>query len=400
MPIRTPSRRGLLKAGLAGLVLAAPGAQAGAAFARVRRAEGRKLVLVILRGALDGLAAISPQTDPRYEALRGRLAYEGGHLLGEGMTLHPTLETLAQLWADGQLKAVHAAASPYRERSHFDGQDVLESGGGAVGALRDGWLNRALALMGEDAPGAVGVGPAIPLVLRGEAAASSWAPAVLPQADASTIFRLMDLYQHDAVLADALAAAIETEAAAAGMAEMDGGRPPLGGAGPNAYAGIAGSAANLLAAPQGPDVAVISLDGWDTHVNQGAETGQLSLRLAGLDAAIAEMRTRLGPRWNDSAVLVITEFGRTVRMNGANGTDHGTGGCAFLTGGAVAGSGFMGDWPGLSRLYEDRDLYPANDLRSLIKGVLAEFWGLERADLERSVFPDSAAAPAFTGLIA
>jgi len=399
MAFLIPNRRGLLKAGLAGLTLAAPLAGASAAFAQAPRAQGRKFMVIILRGALDGLAAVAPQADPRHEALRGRLAYQNGMSLRDGFSLHPALAGLGALWNDGALKIAHAIASPYRERSHFDGQDVLESGGGAVGAVRDGWLNRALQLMGADAPGAVGVGPAIPLILRGAAEASSWAPAVLPSADEATIFRLMDLYQHDAVLADALSAAIATDAAADGMAEMENTRPPLGGAGPNAYAQIAGSAANLLAAPNGPDLGVLSLDGWDTHVNQGAETGQLALRLAGLDAAVSAVKTRLGAHWDTTAVLVITEFGRTVRINGANGTDHGTGGCAFLTGGAVAGSGFVGDWPGLDRLYEDRDLYPANDLRSLLKGVLSEHWGLDRADLDRTVFPDSAQAAAFSGLV-
>lgn len=395
--ILTPNRRFLLQAG-AGAALAAP--FASAAFARTRRADGRKFVLIILRGALDGLAAAAPLADPRYEALRGRLAYEGGTDLGEGFRLHPAMPVLGELWSGGELKIAHAVASPYRERSHFDGQDVLEHGGEETGALRDGWLNRALQLMGADAPGAVGVGPSIPLILRGAAEASSWAPAVLPSADEATIFRLMDLYQHDPALSDALAAAVATEQAAEGMTEMqDDGRRGLRGGGPNAYAELAGAAANLLTAPDGPDLAVLGFDGWDTHVNQGAQTGQLANRLGGLDAAVAALKAGLGAHWRSAAVLIVTEFGRTVRVNGANGTDHGTGGAAFLTGGAVPASGFVGDWPGLGRLYEDRDLYPANDLRSLFKGVLSEHWGLDRNDLERTVFPGSAEAAAFSGLI-
>lgn len=394
-------RRRLLLSGLAGAGLALPGARA--AFAQAPRAEGRKLIVVILRGALDGLAALAPVSDPRYAPLRGSLGQTGGADVGEGFRLHPSLENLADLWRAGEALALHAAASPYRERSHFDGQDVLESGAAAVGESRNGWLNRALALMGGAAPSAIAVGQSMPLILRGAAPASTWAPEVLPEADDDTISRLMDLYAEDETLSAALAAAIETDAAAEGameIAEAMGASGPRRQYGPQAFQTVAYAASNLLTAPQGPDVAVVSFDGWDTHFNQGAETGQLANRLSGLDAAIAAFRQGLGAAWAQSAILVTTEFGRTVRENGSRGTDHGTGGVHFLLGGAVRGGRMIGDWPGLSRLYQDRDLVPANDLRALFKGVLAAQWGLDRTDLDQAVFPGSAGVPALNGLIA
>ncbi len=389
------TRRRLLVSGLAGAGLVLPGA--AAAFAQAPRAAGRKLVVIVLRGALDGLAALAPVGERRYGALRGDLALEGGLPAPGPFVFHPALETLAGLFASGEALAVHAISTDYRARSHFDGQDRLEA---ATPAIRDGWMNRALALMGPDAPGAVGVGQSMPLLLRGSAPASTWAPAVLPGADDDTISRLMDLYASDPMLGPALARALETDAIASAMTSGSSmGGPGARGGGPQAYALIAQAAGNLLTAPGGPDAAVISFDGWDTHVRQGAREGQLANRLAGLDAAIAALRQQLSQVWDRSAILVVTEFGRTVRINGAGGTDHGTGGAAFLIGGAVRGGRMIGDWPGLDRLYEDRDLYPANDLRSLFKAVLAEHWGLDPAGLAGRVFPDSGAVPPFEGLI-
>jgi uncharacterized protein (DUF1501 family) len=384
-------RRTLLKSALAaGAVAATP----NIAFGQAPRAQGRKLCVIILRGAMDGCAALAPVGDPAYAGLRGGLAYSGGTEIAPGFRLHPAFQNLAGLFADGQALALHAAATSYRERSHFDGQDRLET---ATGAVRDGWLNRALSTMGGGAPGAVGIGRTLPLALRGSAPANNWAPAVLPPAGADTIARLADLYSGDPMLAQSLAMAIETDAIVDSMGGMQM-QPGMNGEGPNAYAMLAAAAGDLLAAEGGPDLAVISLDGWDTHVRQGAETGQLANRFAGLDTAIAALRERLGPHWANSAVLMVTEFGRTVRANGAGGSDHGTGSAAFLFGGAVAGGRMIGDWPGLGRLWEDRDLWPANPLEGLMKGVLAEHWGLDRADLDRRVFPEDG-APAMSGLI-
>ena len=384
----TINRRRLLLTGLAGGAMTATGARV--AFAQAPRADGRKLVLVILRGAMDGLAALAPVAEPRYAELRGALAISGGTPIPGGFRLHPRFEALSSMWSRGEALAVHAAASAYRERSHFDGQDMLETGGTEIGLLRDGWLNRALQTMGADAPGAVGIGPALPLVLRGDAETATWSPPVLPEVDAGTITRLMDLYADDAVLGEALQTAIETDLIA-GDGDEGGARM-----GP---ADLAEAAANLMTAPGGPDLAVIELEGWDTHVNQGADEGALANRFSDLDAALAALKAGLGTEWGETAVIVATEFGRTVRVNGGNGTDHGTGSAAFLAGGAVRGGDVVGDWPGLNTLHEDRDLAPANDLRALFKAVLRDHWGIERDALDRVVFPGSSGVRAFDGLI-
>ena len=372
-----------------------------------RQAGDRKFVLVILRGALDGLAALAPFGDAHYRAARGKLALSppgeaGGVLpLTEGFGLHPDLAFLHQQWTSGELAIVPACASPYRERSHFDAQDVLETGAAEVFGASDGWLGRALtALPPELKREAVAISGSLPLVLRGSASATSWAPSFAPSASEDTLSRLMDLYAGDALLGPALASAIETNsiASASGMDGMDGkGRRN----GPGAYKGLAEAAARLMSAEGGPAAAVLSFDGWDTHANQGAANGQLALRLAGLDAAMRALKDGLGAHWPNTVVAVVTEFGRTVAENGTGGTDHGTGSAAFLLGGAVSGGKFGGDWPGLApkALFEGRDLAPANDIRSVFMAVLQDHWGLDRDTLSRIVFPDGTGVRPISGLI-
>lgn len=362
-----------------------------------------KLVFVILRGALDGLAAAPPYADPAYAALRKSLALappgaaSGGALpLAEGFGLHPKLVFLHELWRGGELSLLHAAATPYRERSHFDGQDLLESGGAAAYALSDGWLGRALAA-GPVRSG-VAVAPALPLVLRGPAPTSNYAPSFAPTPGADVVARLMDLYADDRLLGPALAKAAATEATAGagGMQDAAKGRGAYGGA---RWSALSGAAARLLSAPGGPAAGVLAFDGWDTHANQGAAEGQLAIRLAALDAALRTLKDGLGAAWSRTAVLVATEFGRTAAVNGTGGTDHGTGGAAFLLGGAVRGGRVLGDWPGLAALRDNRDVAPANDLRALFAGVLAEHWGLGRSELQSRVFPGLAGARRIEGVL-
>lgn len=362
----------------------------------------RKFVLVILRGALDGLAACAPVSDPHYRAARGTLALAPDQVLplSDGMGLHPRLQYLHRQWSAGKLAVMHAAASPYRERSHFDGQDVLESGGAQVFGVNDGWLNRALQLLPADAANTgIGIGASVPLVLRGSAHATNWAPSFAPSADHDTLMRLTDLYASDALLGPALAQAMETAAIAsdANMSAMGG----TGRVGPGAYRTLTEAAARLMAAPGGPVAGVVSLDGWDTHAGQGAGDGALALRLGALDAALASLEAGLGAHWEKTVVIVASEFGRTVAENGTRGTDHGTGGVAFAFGGAVRGGRFVGDWPGLApgALYQGRDLAPVNDVRGLFAGALRDHWGLERAAISARVFPGLAPGAAIEGLV-
>jgi uncharacterized protein (DUF1501 family) len=382
------NRRSFLTASLSGLTLAMAGGTAS--FAQSGRSTG-KFVFVILRGAMDGLSAVVPYADPAYRGLRGNIVMDGpggtgGTLpLTQGFGLHPALRGLHGLWQDKQMSFMHAAASAYRDRSHFDGQDVLESGAGRVYGAPTGWLNRSISLLpnGPEKEG-IGIGRTIPLVLKGAAKTGSWAPAIAEQSDMDTLNRLMDLYSGDSLLGPALAMAIETDKTAAGSAMAMGQNG--GGRGGISYTPLAVAAARILVAPGGPAACVLSFDGWDTHANQGGAQGQLANRLGQLDAAIMALKSGLGPVWANTTVVIATEFGRTARVNGTGGTDHGTGGAAFILGGAVKGQTMIGDWPGLSRLYQDRDLMPANDVRDLFTIGITNAWGLEQAAVRGQVF--------------
>jgi uncharacterized protein (DUF1501 family) len=353
-----------------------------------------RLVLVILRGALDGLAAVPAYGEGAYASKRAALAITSpAHKLDGLFALHPSLTTLHERWRARELTVFHAAATAYRERSHFDGQDLLESGG-ARHTARDGWLNRLLPTLAAERTRAtdglaVALAQNVPLVLRGDARVSSWAPSRLPEVDSDTLQRIADLYSRDTTLAARLQAALATDAAAGDGMVGYGRRDPL-----NALGAVASAAGKFLGAADGPRIAVIEAGGWDTHANQGAESGQLANRLRALDAGVAALRSSLGAAWSHTAILIVTEFGRTVAMNGTRGTDHGTATCAFLVGGAVNGGRVVTDWPGLatSALYQGRDLKPTLDLRAVFKGVLAAQFGVAESVLEERVFPDSRTA--------
>jgi uncharacterized protein (DUF1501 family) len=382
-------------------------------FAHAAGARDARFVCIVLRGALDGMSAVAPVGDPAYAALRGDIALTlDGPVpalpLDGFFALHPAMPHFARLYRARQASVVHAVASPYRERSHFDGQDVLESGLPNVGRVESGWLNRALAGLpgGERVrpSGVLGVGAVAPLVVRGPAPVLGWAPPMLPRAGDDTGQRLLDLYTHsDPQLARALGQGLETQrlAMASGMGG-DAARARGGPGDPTGMRQIAEGAARLMAAGDGPRIAALAFEGWDTHANEGGATGRLATLLGGLDGALAAFETGLGAAWANTVLMVVTEFGRTARVNGTIGTDHGTGTVAFLAGGAVAGGRVIADWPGLrpADLHEGRDLKPTRDLRSVAKGVLGDLFGLSAARLAGDVFPDSAGVVPLKGLVA
>ena len=369
-----------------------------------RAADGRdpRLIVVILRGALDGLATVAPIGDPDYVALHGSIALsaDGPHaatMLDSFFALHPSMPEFARMYRENKAAVIHAVSTPYRDRSHFDGQDVLESGYAGPGRVQSGWLNRALEVLpkGERVTRALAVGPTTPLVLRGAAPTVGWAPVALPQADDDTAARLVDLYRHrDPALGVALSQGLQLEKVALG----DDMRPKPG---VNNIRVVARGAAKVMAADDGPRIAALAFDGWDTHANEGGPVGRLAQLLSGLDGALAEFESGLSGRWRDTVVVVATEFGRTVRINGTEGTDHGTGTIALLAGGAVKGGRVIANWPTLkpASLYEGRDLAPTTDLRAVIKGVLSDHLGISENALASSVFPDSAMAKPMRGLI-
>ena len=380
---------------------------------RIARAAGgrdARFVCIVLRGALDGLAAVAPVGDPAYAGLHGDLALSlGGEIpalpLDGFFALHPSMPNFARLYKAGQASVVHAAATGYRERSHFDGQDVLESGQPAPGKIETGWLNRFLAgLPAGDrvAPaGALGVGPVAPLVVRGPAPVLGWSPAVLPPAGDDLADRLAALYaERDPALHQMLIEGLKTE----DLIAMSGPaiRRQGGLSDPKGMSRTALGAARLLAQEDGPRIAGLAFEGWDTHANEGGVKGQLANRLRGLDDAIGVFAETLGPTWKDTALMVVTEFGRTARINGTRGTDHGTGTVVLLAGGAIRGGRVIADWPGLSdaALLDGRDLRPTTDVRSVAKGILADLFGAPAGYLARDVFPDTAGLAPLKDLVA
>jgi uncharacterized protein (DUF1501 family) len=412
--LQAPTRRELLLG--SGILFA------WAAVPRIARAEGRdpRLLTIILRGALDGLAVVAPVGDPDWGKLRGdkALTLDGSTPalpLDGFFALNPAMPNFHRLYKAGQATVIHAVATPYRERSHFDGQDVLESGLAKPGAADTGWLNRTLASLDPGAQTdphgreAFAVGPITPLVVRGPAPVLSWAPPKLPPVGDETTMRLLDLYRHtDPTFARVLEERIGLAAIAraGGMSSEPSPERPaaqIGGAAQvRAYfAEAAGAAGKFLAEPEGPRVGALAFDGWDTHVDEGIAKGRLANLLDALDGAITAIETNMGEAWRDTIVVLATEFGRTARINGSDGTDHGTATVALLVGGALKGGRVIADWPGLAEanLHDGRDLKPTTDLRAVLKGVLADHLRAEPEHLEAAVFPDSAAIKPLRGLL-
>jgi uncharacterized protein (DUF1501 family) len=404
---RTTRRRFLLGAG----TLAASAALPHVLFAHT--GGSARLVVVILRGALDGLAAVPPYADPHYAGLHRELAIaspgaaDGALVLDGTFGLHPSFAFLHERYLARELLVFNAVASPYRDRSHFDGQNVLENGLTKPIGTADGWLNRALAALPRDnaargADRAVAISQNVPLILRGDAPVISKSPQATPGVDEELLTRLADLYSKDDWFSARLSEAVQTDklgsdGSMAGQADMASPRA----AAPDRVSGVARMAAALMRSDGGPEVAVIEASGWDTHANQGGAKGALAQRLAGLDNALRALADELGSLWPQTAVLVVTEFGRTAAMNGTRGTDHGTGGCAFLLGGAVSGGRVVVDWPGLAStaLLENRDLRPTLDLRCIFKAVLNEHMHVDARTLASRIFPDSSGARPLQGLI-
>jgi uncharacterized protein (DUF1501 family) len=409
MRLHAPSRRELL--------LTSGTLFAWTRMPRLAYAEGRdpRFLAIILRGALDGLATVAPVGDPDWAGLRGEEALTlGGKTpalkLDDFFALNPAMPNLHRMFQGGEAIVVHACATPYRERSHFDGQDLLESGLPKAGPSDTGWLNRALSAL--QAGGRVdpkggrvfAVGPVTPLIARGPAPILSWSPQRIMPASDDTMARLLDLYRHSdpklaSVLEDnAKLTAIE-QSGDIGMAQKPGGPGP---AQVRAYfSDAAGNAAKFLAQPDGPRVGALALDGWDTHFNEGIAQGRLSQLLGSLDDALAAIKTNMGPAWRETVVALATEFGRTARINGTDGTDHGTATVALLVGGALKGGRVIADWPGLkpAALFQNRDLAPTTDLRAVLKGVLKDHLRADDRTLAQNVFPGSDSVKPMAGLV-
>lgn len=414
----SPSRRSFLAAAASlGVAVSFVGRQAHAA-------DGaKKLVVVVCRGGMDGLSVAPPIGDPAYQALRGGIAVkpEEALRLDDTFALHPSLTSVHALAKQGQARIAPAIATPDRARSHFEAQDVLETGEAKAYGADSGWLNRTLEVMGPGKTEALSVGTTAPLILRGKVQAASWSPGKGVDEAARLPTLLQDLYKGDPLLGPAFARGLETEAmaqaamtalaplpamsapngmmaASAPAMNQPGGRPANNRQGREAARKLGSTLAGFMRQADGPQIAALALDGFDTHAGQ---VGQITTRLTYLDAVLDGLHEGLGPEWKNTVVVAVTEFGRTARVNGTGGTDHGTGSTALVLGGALKRGGIIGDWPTLAEpaLFENRDVAPTLDMRGLFKGVLIDHLGVDRADVEKKVFVDSAGARPVTGLV-
>ena len=380
------TRRFFLQTAAGGLLTSL--AATGTAFASAP--TDNRLVFIFLRGGLDGLHALAPYSDPEYHRLRPQLGLERGGGK-KGVTdldgyfgLHNALSPLLPLYNAGELLLIPAAATQYRRRSHFDGQNVLENGSGKPFGLRDGWLNRAiLGLNDNDRRLGLSLGPTVPLILQGKAEVQTWDDSILPEVDEDFLMRLGQMYRSDPLFLDALHEATGALKPNVDMGDM--GDVPQMGRNFTLAARVAG---DLLSRADGPRIAVMELGGWDTHFGQ---EGRLERLLGIVAGGMTELKENLKDSWATTTVMVVSEFGRTVAENGSRGTDHGTGGLAMLAGGAVKGGRIAGDWPGLGNnaLYEGRDLMAVNAYEGLFKAILISHLGLDQGFVETQVFPDS-----------
>ncbi|WP_116091728.1 DUF1501 domain-containing protein [Sphingomonas crusticola] len=348
----------------------------------------RRFIFIIQRGAADGLNTVIPYGDAAYAGLRRELAIDPASAikLDGHFALNPAMVETGKMFARGQALFVHATASPYRDRSHFDGQNVLETGGTTPYAQRDGWMNRLVSLLPQTKDEAIAFASTVPPALRGPAEVTSFAPSALPQPTDDLLARVGRMYQADAQLHGMWDAALS----ARGMAgtENRGQKPE----------DLGKLAATFLSKPDGPRIAMLETGGWDTHTGQQY---RLTAQLTALDTMLAAMRDSLGPIWDQTVVLVATEFGRTAAVNGTGGTDHGTASVAMLFGGAVKGGRILADWPGLAQnaLYEERDLKPTIGLDSVIAAAAAESFGLDPARAARTLFPAGSGESRIEGLV-
>ena len=336
-----------------------------------------KIVWVLLRGALDSLHTIVPDSDPQYKALRPKLSvsFKSPLLpLEKGFGLHPSLKHLHQWYQEKSMLPIVAVSSGYSQRSHFDGQDFLECGKGEIDH-DSGWLARAIDVKNKQA---LAVSRSTPISLRSSGNVNTWYPSKLKDADDDIYSALSKLYQHDEDLSKNLESGLAIKGLVSGKGSKKNKQQ-------GNFTELSKSCAKLLVGDGGPDCAMLELGGWDTHNNQDK---RLEKNLTELDSGLAELKLGLGAEWKNTVVIIGTEFGRTAKENGTGGTDHGTGSALFIAGGAVNGGKLEGRWPGLKpeQLFKQRDLMPTSNSFAWFGNVLAQHWQLSDKELAY-VFP-------------
>ncbi|WP_164115006.1 DUF1501 domain-containing protein [Sphingorhabdus sp. Alg239-R122] len=379
-------RRNLLAAmGLSTLGLAAP----KMAFAQT--GSRKKFILILQRGAADGLMALAPTGDRHFTSARTQFMRDikDGHKIDSFFTLHAAMSNIARLYGERDALFAHAVASNYRERSHFDGQNILETGGNSPYAVKSGWMNRLVGLLpNAREQRAVALASALPQVLRGDNAAASFVPNNRRSPNAALLDRLSDLYSDEPLLSNAWEQARMTR-------DMVG---ETGRVGPRDMAAIGALMAKIVKGRDGASLAMYETSGWDTHAAQSFRT---KTELGKLDSLIGALKAGLGADWSNTVILIATEFGRTVAMNGTQGTDHGTASLAYLIGGAVRGGRIVADWPGLAerQLYQKRDLMPTQSLEMLMAGTIGTHFGLDSAKVAAQLFPGAIQGRPLSGLV-
>ncbi|MDE2225321.1 MAG: DUF1501 domain-containing protein [Xanthomonadaceae bacterium] len=365
-----------------------------------------RFLFVLLRGGLDGLESVPPYGDPGYAAIRGALALspsavKPAHKLDNVFALHPSFDYAAQLYAQGQFMPVVATAPPYWGRSHFQAQNCVENGTAKPDGAQTGWLNRCIACM----PGADGLACAavMPLTMRGNAKVETWSPPLPVEVNPILLQRLQPLYAADVRLAAPFARAVAQQTAS--LAPESGAAMAPAGLGKARKQQMAdlpvmmAAAGGFMGKADGPRVAFVEDDGWDTHANEAAV---VTHKIAELDAGLKAFHQSIGAMWGRTVVIVATEFGRTAHVNGTGGTDHGTGGSMFLAGGALRGGRVAGSWPGIGsgELYQNRDVHATTDFRAVFKGVLMAHLGVSESLSESRIFPGSETVEPLGNLVA
>lgn len=368
----------------------------------------KRYIFVILRGGMDGLAAVPPYKDRYYVQQRKGIAIpppsevDGALDLDKYFGLHPSMQPIYELYQQKEMAVIHAVSSPYRSRSHFDGQDLLENGGIKPGSQHGGWLNRTLKVFGGDQQLGIAISQQVPIVLSGSVTVSSWIPSRRAKARTPFLEQMAELYAKDDMLNKPFSEGIRMRDLAKKSLTKEDINSSRGAVRPGQFAAIARPSAQFLLEEEGPRIATMEIGGWDTHQNQGISSGALANNLGNLANGLRELRDTLQPVWKDTVVTVVTEFGRTVAQNGTNGTDHGTASVAFVLGGKLkGGKKVLGDWPGLSNraLYEGRDLQPVNSMYGIFKAVLRDHLGISINDINRHIFSDSINIKPIRGLI-
>ena len=358
----------------------------------------KRLVLVFLRGGMDSLGAVIPYGDPAYKSARKSLAIEERDSqmidINGRFAFHSSMKPLHDFYKRGELAVIHAVATPYRERSHFDAQDLLENGTTEPRGSHSGWLNRTIQVLEkgqyqnkhQNNVLGLSIGSSKQLILSGRAKVTTWSPSVLREVDEDLLDRISRMYEQDELLHEALEIAKDNMDISDVKGKLT--------RGAKSFISTMQAASKFLQKPKGPRIAVVDMNGWDTHSNQGSgKNGRLPALLRVLSEGVAEYRKGTADNvWKNTVIYIVSEFGRTVHPNGSGGTDHGTAGLSMVLGGNINGGRVITNWPGLSssHLFEGRDLRPTTDLRSVSKSILNKHFGISPAVIDNSILPGTA----------